>query len=109
MFDAAKQVGIFVTLRPGPYVSVSAASSCSLYKNLSKINAETTAGGLAVWVTSTTSGELRSGAVDWRASWQQYVHSIINQTVPNQVSNGGPVILVQIGVYRIFASTYEKF
>ncbi|KAL4244519.1 glycosyl hydrolase 35 family protein [Abortiporus biennis] len=79
MFDAAKLAGIFIVLRPGPY-----------------INAETTAGGIAHWVTSTVAGELRTNATDFRATWTQYVDDIAKFTVPNQVSNGGPVIALQI-------------
>ncbi|KAI0790316.1 glycoside hydrolase superfamily [Irpex lacteus] len=75
MFDAAKQAGIWIVLRPGPY-----------------INAETTAGGLALWSTSLTHSELRTNASDIEASWQQYVDAIIDMTVENQISNGGPVI-----------------
>ncbi|KAI0339083.1 hypothetical protein BDW22DRAFT_1362002 [Trametopsis cervina] len=79
MFDAAKQTGIWIVLRPGPY-----------------INAETTAGGLALWTTSLTESELRTNATDIEASWQQYVDAIIDMTVENQITNGGPVIALQI-------------
>ncbi|KAI0092324.1 glycoside hydrolase superfamily [Irpex rosettiformis] len=79
MFDAAKQAGIWIVLRPGPY-----------------INAETTAGGLALWSTSLTHSTLRTNATDIEASWQQYVDAIIDMTVENQISNGGPVIAIQI-------------
>ncbi|KAJ3543307.1 hypothetical protein NM688_g5870 [Phlebia brevispora] len=79
IYDAAKQAGIFVVLRPGPY-----------------INAETTAGGIALWVTTLTSSELRTNASDFEAAWKPYIHGIIDATVPNQITNGGPVIAVQI-------------
>ena len=59
---------------------------------LDKINAETTAGGIAHWVTSLVASELRTNATDFRDSWTLYIDGIINATVPNQVSNGGPVI-----------------
>ncbi|KAH8078388.1 glycoside hydrolase superfamily [Cristinia sonorae] len=75
IFDAAKLAGIFIVLRPGPY-----------------INAETTAGGLAHWATSVVAGELRTNATDYKNAWTPYIQGIINVTVPNQVSNGGPVI-----------------
>lgn len=64
---------------------------------LLQINAETTAGGLALWSTSLTQSELRTNASDIEASWQQYIDAIIDMTVENQISNGGPVIAVQIG------------
>lgn len=79
LFDAAKSAGLFVIFRPGPY-----------------INAETTAGGIAHWVTSEVAGELRTNASDYRAAWTPYIQRIIDFVVPNQVTNGGPVIAVQV-------------
>ncbi|KAF9451821.1 glycoside hydrolase family 35 protein [Macrolepiota fuliginosa MF-IS2] len=79
LYDAAKAAGIWVVLRPGPY-----------------INAETTAGGIAHWATSEVAGTLRTNDTDWKAAWQAYVAGIINVTAPNQISNGGPVIAIQI-------------
>ncbi|KAG2088470.1 glycoside hydrolase family 35 protein [Suillus cothurnatus] len=72
---AARQIGIWIVLRPGPY-----------------INAETTAGGIAHWITSEVAGELRTNATDWHAAWQDYVQGIITETAPYQVTQGGPVI-----------------
>lgn len=60
IWTAAEQAGIFIVLRPGPY-----------------INAETTAGGLALWSTSLTSSELRTNATDIEESWTPYVKEII--------------------------------
>jgi hypothetical protein len=79
LYDAAKAAGIWVVLRPGPY-----------------INAETTAGGIAHWATSEVAGVLRTNATDWEAAWQDYVQGIIQQTGPNQISNEGPVIAIQV-------------
>ncbi|KAF8523825.1 glycoside hydrolase superfamily [Gautieria morchelliformis] len=79
LFDAAKEAGIFIVLRPGPY-----------------INAETTAGGIAHWVTSQVAGELRTNASDFKAAWTPYIQAIIKAAVPNQITNGGPIIAVQI-------------
>ena len=56
------------------------------------INAETTAGGIAHWVTSQVAGTLRTNASDFEASWQDYISGIINATKPNQITEGGPVI-----------------
>ena len=75
LFDAALTAGIWIILRPGPY-----------------INAETTAGGIAHWVTSQTKGTLRTNATDFHDTWQDYIQGIIAQTVPNQITEGGPVI-----------------
>ncbi|KAJ3503067.1 hypothetical protein NLJ89_g8601 [Agrocybe chaxingu] len=79
LFDAAKAAGIWVVLRPGPY-----------------INAETTAGGIAHWITSEVPGQLRTNATDWRMAWDDYIRGIIRETSPNQINRGGPVIAVQI-------------
>ncbi|KIJ53974.1 glycoside hydrolase family 35 protein [Sphaerobolus stellatus SS14] len=79
LFDAAKAAGLFIVFRPGPY-----------------INAETTAGGIAHWVTTETAGELRTNATDYRETWQQYIQAIIKFTVPNQITHGGPVIALQV-------------
>ena len=75
LFDAAIAAGVWVVLRPGPY-----------------INAETTAGGIAHWVTSQTEGSLRTNATDFNATWQDYVQGIISQASPNQITEGGPII-----------------
>ncbi|KAI0930973.1 hypothetical protein AcV7_005008 [Taiwanofungus camphoratus] len=79
IFDAAKLAGIFIVLRPGPY-----------------INAETTAGGIAHWATSLVAGELRTNATDYREAWTPYIADISSFVVPNQVSNGGPILVVQV-------------
>ncbi|KAF8877096.1 glycoside hydrolase family 35 protein [Infundibulicybe gibba] len=76
LYDAAKAAGIWVVLRPGPY-----------------INAETSAGGIAHWATAEVAGALRTNATDWKAAWQPYIQGIIDQTTPNQITNGGPVIV----------------
>ncbi|KAF7297192.1 Glycoside hydrolase family 35 protein [Mycena indigotica] len=75
LFDAAKAAGLWLILRPGPY-----------------INAESTAGGIAHWTTTEIAGNLRSDAADWRDAWEDYIQGIIAQTAPNQINHGGPVI-----------------
>lgn len=90
LYEAAKQVGVWIVLRPGTYVRLQPSvysSSLGPY-----INAETTAGGIAHWVTSQVAGELRTNATDWNAAWQDYIHGIINETIPYQIDHGGPVI-----------------
>ncbi|TFY81153.1 hypothetical protein EWM64_g2859, partial [Hericium alpestre] len=71
--------GVWIILRPGPY-----------------INAETTAGGIAHWVTSQVAGQLRTNATDFHDSWQDYIQGVIKETVPYQITQGGPVIAIQI-------------
>lgn len=91
LFDAAKQAGIWIVLRPGTLVIRNHAVT-TLFMPGPYINAETTAGGLAHWLTAEISGALRTNATDFQASWQDYIRGIINITVPNQITNGGPVI-----------------
>ncbi|EKM56209.1 glycoside hydrolase family 35 protein, partial [Phanerochaete carnosa HHB-10118-sp] len=71
IFKAAEQASIFIVMRPGPY-----------------INAETTAGGLALWTTSLTTSELRTNATDIEESWMPYVRRIINELEATYRSNG---------------------
>ncbi|KAI0738818.1 glycoside hydrolase superfamily [Daedaleopsis nitida] len=75
IYDAAKLAGIFVVLRPGPY-----------------INAETTAGGLALWSTSLVEGAVRTNTSSWNAAYMPYVSAIIDSVKPNQVTEGGPIL-----------------
>ncbi|KAF6747875.1 glycoside hydrolase family 35 protein [Ephemerocybe angulata] len=79
LYEAAQEAGIWIVLRPGPY-----------------INAETTAGGIAHWATSEVAGKLRTNATDWKEAWQAYIKGVIEETEPYQISCGGPVIAIQI-------------
>ncbi|EJU05035.1 glycoside hydrolase family 35 protein [Dacryopinax primogenitus] len=79
LFDAALASGLWVVVRPGPY-----------------INAETTAGGIAHWVTSEVAGHLRTNATDYESSWVPYIKGIIEECKPYQITEGGPIIAVQI-------------
>ncbi|KAL0060739.1 hypothetical protein AAF712_012471 [Marasmius tenuissimus] len=87
LYDAAKEAGITIVLRPGPV-----RTPTILY-----INAETTAGGVPHWTTTELAGEIRTNASDWRDAWQDYIDGIIERTRDNQITEGGPVIAVQIG------------
>lgn len=75
LYDAAREAGVWIVLRPGPY-----------------INAETTAGGIAHWVTTEVAGTLRTNATDYQAAWTPYIKAVIDKTIANQVTEGGPVI-----------------
>ena len=92
LFDAAKVAGIFVVLRPGKVSQTYQCIRSNLICQGPYINAETTAGGIAHWVTSQVAGDLRSAAADYQASWQDYISGIINATKSNQITEGGPVI-----------------
>ncbi|KAJ7758802.1 glycoside hydrolase superfamily [Mycena maculata] len=86
-FDAAKEEGIWVITRPGPY-----------------INSETSTGGVpghVTWIPGDPSwdlynGELRSNDTFYHAAWQDYWNGVIGLIAKNQITNGGPVILCQI-------------
>ncbi|EPQ30803.1 uncharacterized protein PFL1_01704 [Pseudozyma flocculosa PF-1] len=81
----AKEVGLFVIIRPGPY-----------------INAETTAGGMAPWTTR-LDAILRTNDSAWQDAWKPYIHSIARVVRRHQLTydastggyGGGSVILVQ--------------
>ncbi|KAJ7133272.1 glycoside hydrolase family 35 protein, partial [Mycena epipterygia] len=75
LYEAASAAGIWIIVRPGPY-----------------INAETSAGGIAHWITSEVAGHLRTNDSDWTAAWQDYIKGIIKETAPYQINVGGPVI-----------------
>ncbi|KAJ7092896.1 glycoside hydrolase family 35 protein [Mycena belliarum] len=79
LYEAAMAAGLWVVVRPGPY-----------------INAETSAGGIAHWVTAEVAGRLRTNDSDWSAAWQAYIDGIVRETAPYQLSRGGPVIAVQL-------------
>ncbi|KAK7055793.1 glycoside hydrolase superfamily [Favolaschia claudopus] len=79
LYEAAMAAGIWVVVRPGSY-----------------INAETTAGGIAHWVTAEVAGRLRTNDSDWTEAWRDYILGIIEETVPYQINAGGPVIAIQL-------------
>ncbi|KAJ7058360.1 glycoside hydrolase family 35 protein [Mycena amicta] len=75
-FTVAKEVGILVVVRPGPYV-----------------NAETAAGGIPGWATNIP-GLARTNQTLYRAAWEPYVRAFAEATAPFQYPDG-PVIAVQ--------------
>ncbi|KAJ7036014.1 glycoside hydrolase family 35 protein [Mycena alexandri] len=75
-FGVARDVGILVVVRPGPYV-----------------NAETAAGGIPGWATNVP-GLARTNATTYREAWLPYVQGFAQATAPFQYPDG-PVIAVQ--------------
>lgn len=82
----AKEEGLFVIVRPGPY-----------------INAETTVGGMAPW-TVNIDAVLRTNDTAWQSAWKPYIDAISRVVVKHQLHfdpskpsylTGGSVILVQ--------------
>ncbi|KAJ7162583.1 glycoside hydrolase family 35 protein [Mycena crocata] len=76
-FDAAMKAGLYVIARPGPY-----------------INAETTGGGFPGWGTYTP-GLWRTSNTTYVEAYQGYMKAIGAKIAANQITKGGPVILVQ--------------
>lgn len=79
LLDAAKEVGLWVILRPGPY-----------------INAETSAGGMPHWVTAEVPGYLRTNSSSYTEAYTPYWEYMAEITAKNQITAGGPIILIQI-------------
>ncbi|KZV83094.1 hypothetical protein EXIGLDRAFT_656521, partial [Exidia glandulosa HHB12029] len=78
LFTMAKEVGLYVIFRPGPY-----------------INAETNAGGFPGWVTIGY-GPLRNDDPRYTAAWTPYMTAIGNIVSKHTITRGGNVILYQI-------------
>ncbi|RDL39958.1 Beta-galactosidase [Venustampulla echinocandica] len=76
-FDAAKEAGIYLIARPGPY-----------------INAEVTGGGFPGWIQR-LKGQLRTRAPDFLEATDNYMAHIGKAIAKAQITNGGPVILAQ--------------
>ncbi|KAF2233323.1 glycoside hydrolase family 35 protein [Viridothelium virens] len=79
LFDMAKEVGMYVIARPGPY-----------------INGEANAGGFALWTSDGSGGKLRTSNDTYYQAWLPWVQEIGNILAKNQITEGGPVILNQI-------------
>ena len=76
-FVAAKKAGIYLLARPGPY-----------------INAEVSGGGFPGWLQQ-VSGHTRTSDPDYLAATENYVAQIGSIIAKAQITNGGPVILLQ--------------
>ncbi|TFK71435.1 glycoside hydrolase family 35 protein [Pluteus cervinus] len=75
--DEGKKAGLWLIARPGPY-----------------INAETTGGGFPGWVGN-IAGSLRTNNANYTQAWKPYMTAISKIIARNQITNGGPIILVQ--------------
>ncbi|KAI8454681.1 glycoside hydrolase superfamily [Phakopsora pachyrhizi] len=75
IFDAARSVGLYVIVRPGPYIN---------------------AGGIPGWVTA-IDGPLRTNSTSYAKSWKQYWIELADIVRPNQIDHpNGTVIAIQI-------------
>ncbi|KAH8834879.1 glycoside hydrolase family 35 protein [Flagelloscypha sp. PMI_526] len=75
--DEAKKAGLWLIARPGPY-----------------INAETTGGGFPGWV-GTIPGSLRTNNEEYTKTWIPYMTKISKLVAANQITQGGPIIMIQ--------------
>ncbi|KAH7414044.1 beta-galactosidase precursor [Phaeosphaeria sp. MPI-PUGE-AT-0046c] len=76
-YDAASEAGIYLIARPGPY-----------------INAEVSGGGFPGWIQK-INGTLRTSAKDFLDATDNYMKNIGANIAKAQITNGGPIILVQ--------------
>ena len=79
LLDIAKEVGLYVIARPGPYC-----------------NAETNGGGLALWGSDGSMGRLRTSNETYHQAWLPWITEISSILAKNQISKGGNVIINQI-------------
>ncbi|KAF2258955.1 putative beta-galactosidase B [Lojkania enalia] len=79
LFDIARRVGLYVIVRPGPYV-----------------NAEANAGGFPLWITTGAYGKLRDDDSRYLAALAPYFSKYSAIVSKYLVTNGGNVFLYQI-------------
>jgi hypothetical protein len=79
LFDIAKKVGLYVIVRPGPYV-----------------NAEANAGGFPLWLTTGAYGSLRNDDPRYLAALDPYFSNFSALTSKHLITNGGNVLMYQI-------------
>ncbi len=75
----AQQEGLYVVLRPGPYVC-----------------AEWEFGGYPSWLLKDPNMVVRSSYPGFMAAAQKYIQQLAAQTAQLQIGNGGPIIAVQV-------------
>lgn len=74
----AQEVGLYVIIRPGPYVC-----------------AEWEFGGYPWWLQNVKGLKIREDNDQFLAETQKYITQLYNQVKDLQITNGGPVIMVQ--------------
>ncbi|WP_027381323.1 glycoside hydrolase family 35 protein [Chryseobacterium daeguense] len=74
----AQEVGLYVIVRPGPYVC-----------------AEWEFGGYPWWLQKDKNLEIRADNKAFLEQCDKYISELAKQIVPLQINNGGPIILVQ--------------
>ncbi|KAF9887419.1 hypothetical protein FE257_010274 [Aspergillus nanangensis] len=79
IYELAKELGMYLLVRPGPYV-----------------NAEASAGGYPLWVTTGDYGSLRNDDARYTAAWQPYFAEVSDITSKYQVTDDHNVFCYQI-------------
>ncbi|KAI7240550.1 glycoside hydrolase family 35 protein [Hortaea werneckii] len=79
IFTIAKDLGLYVIVRPGPY-----------------INAESTGGGFPGWLLTGDYGTTRNNDSRYTEAWTPYMAAMARISAEHAVTNGGNVILYQI-------------
>ncbi|HCN49273.1 MAG TPA: beta-galactosidase [Chryseobacterium sp.] len=74
----AQEVGLYVIIRPGPYVC-----------------AEWEFGGYPWWLQKNKNLEIRRDNKAFLEECEKYISQLSKQIVPLQITNGGPIIMVQ--------------
>ncbi|TGE04686.1 glycoside hydrolase family 35 protein [Hymenobacter fodinae] len=75
----AQEEGLWVILRPSPYVC-----------------AEWEFGGYPYWLQNVPGLKVRSQEPQYVAAYQRYIQAVGKQLAPLQVNHGGPVLMVQV-------------
>lgn len=79
IFEMAKDMGLYILLRPGPY-----------------INAESSAGGYPGWLLTGAYGSLRNNDTRYTDAWRPYQDYMAQLAGDYSITRGGNVILFQI-------------
>ncbi|WP_338695496.1 beta-galactosidase family protein [Streptomyces sp. Q6] len=88
--DAAQEAGLWVIVRPGPYI-------CAEWEN----------GGLPHWVTGALGARIRTRDTEFLSCVERWFGALLPQVVERQIDRGGPVIMVQVeNEYGSFGSDH---
>ncbi|KAL4977037.1 glycoside hydrolase superfamily [Aspergillus desertorum] len=79
IYDLAKELGMYIIVRPGPYV-----------------NAEASAGGFPLWLTTGAYGSTRNDDPRYTAAWEPYFAEVSEITSRYQVTDGHYTLCYQI-------------
>lgn len=97
LYRMAMQVGLWVVLRPGPYINAETTGMCSgAVLFMSRAESLDAAGGIPHWVTSTVTTHLRTNGTSYRDAWEPYIAKVTEISAPWQITTGGPIIAVQM-------------